>query len=223
MIAVVDAGMGNLRSVVRALERAATDASIGSCDVVVTADPDAIARADRVVMPGQGAFGDCAVALGRDGGALAEALRASIAAGRPYLGICLGLQVLFRESDEAPGRDGLGVFEGHVQKFSTDLRDTDGERLKVPHMGWNCVDPQSAWPSWAPAAAQADAADRWFYFVHSYCVVPDDVAVIAGRTQHGETFASAVARANVFAVQFHPEKSQRAGLRLLRAWLAGTA
>jgi glutamine amidotransferase len=184
--------------------------------VCVTSDPDVVKRSARVVMPGQGAFGDCAAALAREGGALAESLRASIRAGTPYLGICLGMQVLFGDSEEAPGCAGLGVFAGSVRRFPRDARDTDGRRLKVPHVGWNLA--QSRGP-----ARDVIGTDPWFYFVHSYYVVPNDPSVIAAETEHGVSFASAVARDNVLAVQFHPEKSQHAGLGLLRRWLGRDA
>jgi glutamine amidotransferase len=214
MIAVVDAGTGNLRSVVRALEASAPSEK---SSIAITRDPDEIHRASRVVMPGQGAFGDCARALAADGGALAASVRESIAAGKPFLGICLGLQVLFGSSDEAPGCAGLGVFAGRVKRFASAMRDDDGELLKIPHVGWNraeCAnDTARAWFE----------GDHWYYFVHSYVVVPDDAGLAATRTTHGETFVSSVCRDNVLAVQFHPEKSQRAGLSLLGRWLARNA
>ncbi len=202
-IAVVDLGMGNLRSVERALH-----AAVPGVVVAVTADPAVIADAHTVVVPGQGAFGDCAVALSRDGGALGRTLRAHIDAGRPYVGICLGLQVLFEGSEEAPGRAGLGVFGGRVRRFHEGMRDADGALVKIPHMGWNEAVATPAGEGRLPARG-------WFYFVHSYHVVPDDPRVVAATTTHGEAFVSAVARENVLGVQFHPEKSQRAGLELL--------
>ncbi|MEI8258334.1 MAG: imidazole glycerol phosphate synthase subunit HisH [Deltaproteobacteria bacterium] len=211
MIAVVDAGTGNLRSVVRALEAAADTASPPR--VVITRDPDVVRRAGRVVMPGQGAFGDCARALAADGGALGRAVVEAIGAGRPFLGICLGMQVLFATSDEAPGLAGLGVFPGHVRRFTDGMTDDDGDVLKIPHIGWNRAESET------DAARAALGPSRWYYFVHSFYVVPDDPRIVAARTRHGETFTSAVMRDNVLAVQFHPEKSQRAGLSLLGAWL----
>ncbi len=211
MIAVVDAGTGNLRSVVRALDAAADAARPPS--VQITRDPDVVRRAARVVMPGQGAFGDCARALAADGGALGQAVVESIRAGRPFLGICLGLQVLFATSDEAPGCAGLGVLPGRVQHFTAGLVDDDGDALKIPHIGWNRAE------AVGDKAVAALGRSSWYYFVHSYYVVPDDPRIVAARTRHGETFASAVMRDNVLAVQFHPEKSQRAGLTLLATWL----
>lgn len=210
---MVDVGVGNLRSVERALHAASERVPEPLRPIVrMTNDPGVVRDADLVVMPGQGAFGDCATALGRDGGALTQALRDHIAADRPYLGICLGLQVLFEGSDEAPGRAGLGVFPGTVRRFREGLTAPDGARVKIPHMGWNRV------------SAQGDGARRipdggWFYFVHSYFVVPDDPGVVAATSEHGEPFVCAVAKGALLGVQFHPEKSQRAGLELLRRFL----
>lgn len=202
-IALVDLGMGNLRSVERALH-----AALGDVVVRTTNDPGAVREARAVLVPGQGGFGDCAVALARDGGALARALTDHIEADRPFLGICLGLQVLFEGSEEAPGRGGLGVFRGQVRRFRDGLRDADGALVKIPHMGWNEVTPRGD-SRWLPTR-------EWFYFVHSYHVVPDDGAVVAATATHGEDFVCAVARGRLLGVQFHPEKSQRAGLALLR-------
>jgi glutamine amidotransferase len=208
-VAIVDVGLGNLRSVERALTRAASDAR-AEVRVTITSDPEAIARADKVVVPGQGAFRDCARALG---GGLGEAVSGAIARGVPYLGICLGLQVLFGSSDEAPGCTGLAVFEGDVVKLSDHA--PDGARLKIPHIGWNTVDPTSPGGS----ASLLPTIPTYFYFVHSYAVRPRDPSVIAATTSYGSPFACAVAKDNVFAVQFHPEKSQGAGLSLLARFL----
>ncbi|MEO7329356.1 MAG: imidazole glycerol phosphate synthase subunit HisH [Minicystis sp.] len=212
-IALVDLGMGNLRSVQRALEQAATDAG-ASIAVSITAEAEEIARADKVVVPGQGAFRDCAAALA---GALGEAIRERIAQGTPYLGICLGLQALFQRSEEAPGAEGLGVFAGEVQRLAEGTIDpTTGERVKIPHMGWNEVEILRA-----EGALSAFADERaYFYFVHSYHAVPADPALVAAVTHHGPLrITAAVQRDNVLATQFHPEKSQEAGLRLLGAFL----
>jgi glutamine amidotransferase len=195
-----------LRSVERAIARAALDAGV-AVRVTITHDADAIARADKVVVPGQGAFGDCARALG-DSRGLASALRASIARGAPYLGICLGMQVLFESSEEASGCAGLAVFEGEVARLS-DRDPTDGARLKIPHVGWNTMDPRGGTASILPSDP------TWFYFVHSFAVRPRDPSLIAATTSYGAPFVSAIAKDNVLAVQFHPEKSQRAGLALL--------
>lgn len=195
MIAVVDSGYGNLRSVVKALARA------GGAPQIVS-DPDALRRADRVVVPGQGAFGDCAATFAARG--IGDALREVIAAGRPYLGICLGLQVLFEDSEEHGPVAGLGLLAGHVVRF----RPTD-PACKVPHMGWNSVhggrDP----------LLDGIEPGALFYFVHSYYVVPDDDSLVALRCDYDGPFVAAVRKDNLFACQFHPEKSQRVGLRLL--------
>jgi glutamine amidotransferase len=194
-VLVVDTGMGNVRSVLRALERAGASPEH-------TRDPDRIAAAERIVVPGQGQFGDCARAFG---GELGESVRAFLATGRPYLGICLGMQILFEQSEEAPGAVGLGVFGGTVKRFASELRGPRGERLKVPHMGWSEV--TSAHPFLV--------GDRWLYFVHSFHCVPDDASIVAATADYGGPFCAAVARDNVFACQFHPEKSQHAGAALL--------
>lgn len=210
LLAIVDVGLGNLRSVERAVRHCLGDAPTR---LVTTGDPGAVREASRVIVPGQGAFGDCSAALGRDGGALARALRDHIAADRPYLGICLGLQVLFESSEEAPGCGGLGVFPGAVTRLREGLRAPDGTRARIPHMGWNRVAARGA-------GAGHWRAGAWFYFVHSYRVVPDAQDLVAGTTTHGEPFVSAVARGSLLAVQFHPEKSHDAGLDLLARFLA---
>jgi glutamine amidotransferase len=203
-IAIVDVGLGNLRSVERAIVRAAADAGAANVQVAITNDADAIARADKVVVPGQGAFRDCARAL--DAG-LGDAVRGTIARGVPYLGICLGLQVLFGSSEEAPGCAGLGVLEGDVGRLSD--RAPDGEALKIPHIGWNTADVGDG------KSAVLPEGSTHFYFVHSYVVRPRDARLIAATTTYGAPFTSAVAKDNILAVQFHPEKSQGAGLALL--------
>ena len=201
MIAVVDYGMGNLHSVAKALEHVA-----GEQPVVVTSDPAVIAKADRVVFPGQGAAPDCMRAIDAHG--LREAIQLA-AETKPFLGICMGLQVLFAHSAEGDTAC-LGLFDGVVQRFAPDLRNAAGERLKVPHMGWNNVRPVGHHPLWAGI----NEGER-FYFVHSYFVVPQDRSIVAGETDYPTPFTCAVARDNRFAVQFHPEKSAAAGLRLL--------
>lgn len=206
-VAVVDLGMGNLHSVERALSRAAADGGVRAI-IERTADPEALSRADRIVVPGQGAFRDCAAAL--EGG-LRGALTGHITAGKPYLGICLGLQVLFDGSDEAPGAAGLGVFRGHVERL------TPSAGVKIPHMGWNRVTVLR--PDAGPLSAFA-GEDPHLYFVHSYHAVPEDPSLIAAVTEHGpHHITAAVQRGNVTATQFHPEKSQEAGLRFLTAFL----
>ena len=205
MIAVIDYGMGNLRSVEKALSQVGLDAR-------VTRSPLEIDDARGVVLPGVGAFRDCMANLDRLGliGPINRALRS----GRPFLGICLGLQVLFTESEEFGRCEGLGFFRGKVVRFPDDLPDPDaagGPALKVPHMGWNQVTRKKDVPVLAGIPA-----DAHFYFVHSYYFAPEDPAIIATTTDYGIEFASSVAQGNVFASQFHPEKSQRHGLALLR-------
>jgi glutamine amidotransferase len=206
-IVVCDVGVGNLRSV----ERALLEAARGRRDeVVVTREPAQVATADRLVMPGQGGFADCSRALSRD---LGDAVRAHFAAQRPYLGICLGLQVLFGSSEEAPGCAGLGVLEGSVVKLKDGKDPLTGAALKIPHIGWNVAEPTERRGLLTPAG-------QHFYFVHSFVVAPRDRAIVAATTEYGERFVSAIAYDNVFACQFHPEKSQRAGLALLERFLA---
>ena len=207
-VAVVDYRMGNLRSVAKALEHVAGD----DREIVVSEDARVIAGADRVVFPGQGAIRDCMVEVDRLG--LGPVLRDALGA-KPFLGICIGLQALMDASEEHQTTRGLGFLAGGVRRFPGDARDeATGERLKVPHMGWNQVlqaKPHALWSG-------IDSGER-FYFVHSYYVVPEDASVVAGRTRYGVEFTCAVAFARGFAVQFHPEKSQRAGLALLANFL----
>jgi glutamine amidotransferase len=206
-VAVIDYGMGNLRSVSKAIEHVAPGLS-----VVVTDDPAEVARAARVVFPGQGAMPDCMREMDARGlrSAVLDAARA-----KPFLGICIGLQMLFERSDEGDVA-GLGLLPGHVRKFAADaMVDAVGSRLKVPHMGWNRVRQTQAHPLWAGIADSAR-----FYFVHSYYVETADVALVAGETDYPRSFTCAIARDNVFAVQFHPEKSAAAGLRLLANFVA---
>lgn len=196
-IAVIDYGMGNLRSVSKAIEHVA-----GTDDEVrVTDDPAYITHADRVVFPGQGAARDCMAAI--DHHKLKPVLLQA-AREKPFLGICMGLQVLLDHSEENGGTSLLGLFAGEVVRFPV-------SELKVPHMGWNRVAPIGHHPLWAGI----DPGSR-FYFVHSYYVVPADPALKAAETDYGTLFTSAIASNNVFAVQFHPEKSADNGLRLLR-------
>jgi glutamine amidotransferase len=197
-IAVADLGSGNLRSVEKALSTVGGGAA-------VTADADAVARADKLVVPGQGAFGACIGALAREGGALREAVIDFIASGRPYLGICIGMQVLFESSEEDPRCRGLGLIPGRVRKLAS------APGLKIPHMGWNRT---RRGPAATPVLGD-DADGAFFYFVHSYVPEPAHAADVALSSDHGVTFCAAVARDNVFACQFHPEKSQAAGLALL--------
>ena len=201
-IAVIDYGMGNLRSVWQALVHVADGR-----EVVVTSDPAIVAAAERVVFPGQGAMPDCMHEL--DARGLRQAVL-DAARSKPFLGICIGLQMLFEHSDEGDV-DGLGVFAGQVRRFPAErMLGANGERLKVPHMGWNEVAQARNHPLW-----QGIADGARFYFVHSYCVEPVERPVIAGITDYGVAFTSAVARDNIFAIQCHPEKSAQAGLALL--------
>ena len=200
-IAVVDYGMGNLRSVQQALRTVAPDASI-----TVTAEPHEVAQAARVVFPGQGAMPDCMREL--DARGLREAVLQA-ARSKPFLGICIGLQMLFEHSAEGD-IPGLGILPGKVVRFAGNLRDAQGNKLKVPHMGWNQVH-HADHPLW-----QGIPQDARFYFVHSYYVQPQDDALVQATSCYPQPFVCAVARDNLFAVQFHPEKSQSAGLALLR-------
>jgi glutamine amidotransferase len=201
-IAVVDFGAGNLRSVAKALERSGLIADI-------TADPAAVRRSDGVVLPGVGAFADAVANLSQTG--LDDAVRERISARRPYLGLCLGLQVLFDEGDEHGVTPGLGILPGRIERFSD--RTPEGEPLRVPHIGWNTV----KFSGEHPMLSRLPDEDC-FYFVHSYRAIPDRTSDVAGRVDYGGEFAAAVAREGLFAVQFHPEKSQSAGRRLLDAF-----
>ena len=202
-IAVIDYGMGNLRSVSKAIEHVA-----GNAEVRTTDDPGYIAAADRVVFPGQGAARDCMAAIG-DHHLNRAILQA--AASKPFLGICMGLQVLMRHSEENGGTKLLNLFAGEVKRFDGLAMGDNGLPLKIPHMGWSPVHQLAAHPLWEGIADQSR-----FYFVHSYRVVPEDVSVIAATTDYGVRFTSAIASDNLFATQFHPEKSADTGLQLLR-------
>ena len=201
-IAVIDYGMGNLRSVAKALAHVAPQAS-----VVITADAKVIRDASRVVLPGQSAMPDTMASL--DASGLREVVLECLS-DRPFLGVCLGLQMLFEASEEGPTTC-LGILPGKVLRFrEQDMVLPNGERLKIPHMGWSPVHQQRAHPLWAGI----EDGSR-FYFAHSYFPVPADPAVTAGTAAYPSPFTCAIARANIFAVQFHPEKSQRSGLQLL--------
>jgi glutamine amidotransferase len=207
-VAVIDYGMGNLHSVAKALERVAP----AGTRVVVTADAALIRGADRVVFPGVGAIRDCIGELKRL--SLDEVVREQ-ARGKPLLCVCVGMQALMDFSAENDGTECLGIVPGRVEFFGNDLRDPlSGERLKVPHMGWNEVHQEGAHPLWRDIAQ-----DARFYFVHSYYTRPVDARVTAATTRYGATFTSAIARDNVFAVQFHPEKSAQSGLQLYANFL----
>jgi len=205
-VAVVDYGMGNLHSVSKAVEHVAPDAR-----VEVTSDPARVAQADRVVFPGQGAMPDCMREMD------ARGLRPAVldaARNRPFLGICIGLQMLFERSDEG-GVGGLALLPGTVKRFpDSAMVDPKGQKLKVPHMGWNRVGQTHGHPLWS----EIEDGSR-FYFVHSYFPQTEQAELVSGTTEYGIPFTCAVARDNIFAVQFHPEKSDTAGLRLLANFL----
>ncbi len=207
-VAVVDYGMGNLHSVAKALERVAPT----GYTVSVTSDPGAIGSADRVVFPGVGAIRDCIGELARLG--LTDVIR-DVARSKPLLCVCVGLQALLDFSEENGGTPCLGIVPGRVEFFGNDLRDAvSGERLKVPHMGWNQVHQERAHRMWRDIPQ-----DSRFYFVHSYHARPADEGVIVGTSVYGAKLTAAIARDNIFAVQFHPEKSAAAGLQLYANFL----
>lgn len=205
MIAIIDYGVGNLRSVQKAFERIGAEA-------VVTSDAAAVSAAEGVVLPGVGAFGDAMRNLRRMG--LAEATGDAIAEGRPFLGICLGMQLIFEESEEMGVHRGLGVFRGVVQRFPKPPG-TAPNPYKVPHIGWNEIHIRQ------PSPLLEGITDGSFtYFVHSYYVALEDPAIVLATTDYGLDFASIVGRDNVFGIQFHPEKSQDVGLRILKNFAA---
>jgi imidazole glycerol-phosphate synthase subunit HisH len=201
MIAIIDYGMGNLRSVQKGFEKIGAEA-------VVTADPRVILEADRVVLPGVGAFRDCMSNLEQAG--FVEPILKVIAGGRPFLGICVGMQLLFSDSVEFGLYQGLNVIPGHVLRFPEGMRAGE-EELKVPHMGWNQLSVKRC-----PAAFENIADGSNVYFVHSYYVKPDNDDVIATTTEYGFEFCSAIWKDNIVATQFHPEKSQAVGLGILK-------
>ncbi len=203
-VAVIDYGMGNLRSVCKAIEHVAPAAR-----VTLTSDPEQVHRAERVVFPGQGAIAGCVAALAESGlrDTLLETMRI-----KPFLGICLGLQALYEFSEEGGGTPGLGILRGQVKRFPAEkmANSETGQALKVPHMGWNQVHQMTPHPLW-----NGIPQDTRFYFVHSYYADSADPSCVTGSTDYVVRFTSAAARENIFAVQFHPEKSQKAGLQLL--------
>lgn len=208
LVAALALGIGNVRSVVRALDRA----SGGRAEIVTTADPDVVRRADVVVAPGQGAFGSFAAAITQHG--MDDAIREAVRAGKPYFGICLGLQVLFEASDESPGLAGLGLLAGRVERLAPGMDPVTGRPFALPHMGWNRAE---------PAKSGVVTGDH-YYFAHTFAAVPGDAAVVLARTTYGETsFVSAIAHENMLGIQFHPEKSQRAGLAILERFFERVA
>lgn len=201
MIAIIDYGMGNLRSVQKGFEKVGFEA-------VVTSDPRVVLEADRVVLPGVGAFRDCMRNL--EEGGFVEPILKVIREGRPFLGICLGLQLLFTESEEFGIHKGLDVIKGRVIRFPEGMTE-GGEKLAVPHMGWNQLNFKRSLPVFSGLEEGTNV-----YFVHSYYVKPDDDSVVAATTNYGLDFCSSIVCDNLVATQFHPEKSQYSGLRILK-------
>ncbi len=204
-VAVIDYGMGNLHSIAKALQHA--DSSV---QVIISADPKVIQTADRVVFPGVGAMRDCMQALHELN--LIDIIK-RVAQDKPFLGICLGMQALLTDSEENGGIACLNLFPGHVRRFVEPLHDDQGQALKIPHMGWNRVK-QKPHPLW-----QDIAQDSRFYFVHSYFAMPDHEQDSIASSDYPKPFSCALAKDNLFAVQFHPEKSQTVGLQLLQNFL----
>ena len=204
-VSIVDYGMGNLHSVAKAIEHVAPEVKLS-----VTSDASAIHNADKVVFPGQGAMPDCMRELEQKG--LRQAI-IEAAKEKPFLGLCIGLQMLFASSEEGDV-PGLDVLPGRVVRFRSPLYDSRAQKLKIPHMGWNGVAQTRPHPLWKNIAS-----DTRFYFVHSYYVDTPEIGIIAGTTEYPLRFTSACTRDNIFAVQFHPEKSQMAGLTLLRNFI----
>ena len=203
MLRIIDYGSGNLRSVQKAFERHGVTAEI-------TSDPNCVAESDRLVLPGVGAFSDAMAALRERG--LVEPIQRHINADRPFLGICMGLQLLFETGWEGGRHDGLGVFAGDVSRFDSP------NNLKVPHMGWN----QVRWREGSQVSHVVGGNGQqpdFFYFVHSYCVQPLDSSIVAAETEYGGTFCSAVSQGRLLATQFHPEKSQSIGMQLLKFFI----
>jgi glutamine amidotransferase len=202
-VAIIDYGMGNLHSIAKALEHVS-----GKHRVIVSSSQEQILSADRVVFPGVGAIRDCMSELKKTG---LDEVVIRAAADRPVLGVCLGMQALLDMSEENGGTGCMGLIPGKVLHFSKDMHaEGSGDRLKIPHMGWNQVQPQREHAMWMDIPPNSR-----FYFVHSYYASPDNAGDVAATTPYGMEFASVIARENIFAVQFHPEKSQHAGLQLL--------
>lgn len=202
-VTILDYGAGNLRSVARAFEHEGAFARL-------TADPADAADAERLVLPGQGHFGQCMTRLEEAG--LGDAIRAHVEAGRPFLGICVGMQLLFEGSEEAPGIAGLGLLPGTIRRIRTEL--------PLPHVGWNAVEFVRAAEADPLLAGVAGPDPRWFYHVHSYAALESDGEHVLGRCTYDDAFASIVGRGNMWGIQFHPEKSQEDGLRILRNFAA---
>lgn len=205
-VGIIDCGMGNLHSIAKALQYVANDERIE-----VSYDPDTLARSERLILPGVGAIGHCMDELRR---LELDAMVREALGTTPLMGVCLGIQALMAHSEESDGVDGLSAFPGDAVHFPGPDAQPDGVRRKVPHMGWNQVRQERDHPLWKDIAP-----DSWFYFVHSYYVTPRNEYHVVGTTEYGTRFASVLLRDNVFAVQFHPEKSQSAGLQLLANFL----
>lgn len=200
MIVIIDYGMGNLKSVSKAFLKLGENVKVSSL-------PEDVDNADAIVLPGVGAFGDCMRNLSLKG--LIEPVIRAIEKGKPYLGICLGLQILFNESEEFGLTKGLGIIPGRVKRFSFQNRE-----LKIPHMGWNSI------KIIRPSPLFKEIPDgSYFYFIHSYYVVPEDISVVAAETEYGERFVSSIWKDNIMATQFHPEKSQSLGLKVLMGFI----
>ncbi|MFN4115537.1 MAG: imidazole glycerol phosphate synthase subunit HisH [Inhella sp.] len=211
-VLVLDYGMGNLRSVAQAVKAAAQDQGV---NVVVGCDPKQVLDADRIVLPGQGAMRDCMAHFAASGAR--DAVLTEVARGKPLMGVCVGMQMLLEHSEEQDTA-GLGLFQGEVRRFRLEGRlQPDGSRYKVPQMGWNRVDIVRPHPLW-----DGIASGSHFYFVHSYYAEPAQPEDIAASADYGASFACAITRANIFATQFHPEKSAADGLRLYRNFLHWT-
>ncbi|WP_341939211.1 imidazole glycerol phosphate synthase subunit HisH [Marinimicrobium sp. C2-29] len=206
-VAVIDYGMGNLHSVASALSHVAPEAN-----VQITSDPEVVSAADRVLFPGVGAIRDCMAEIRRL--KFDQLLREQVASGKPVLGVCVGMQALMDASEENDGVECIGLLPGRVRFFGHDLKDEAGHKLKVPHMGWNQVH-HNDHPLWAGIEQ-----DSRFYFVHSFYVEAGDPEQVAGTCEYGKTFTAALSKGNLFAAQFHPEKSHTAGLQLLRNFVA---
>ncbi len=205
-VAVINYGMGNLHSIEKALQHASPDT-----EVQIVSDATTIKQADRIVFPGVGAIKDCMQALNNSG--LSPVIK-EVAMSKPFLGICLGMQALLTDSEENGKTNCLDIFPGHVKHFPSNLADSVGNRLKIPHMGWNKVS-QKPHPLWKGVPQNSR-----FYFVHSYYAKPDNEIESIATTDYPQAFTSALAKENIFAVQFHPEKSQKIGLQLLKNFLS---
>ena len=210
-VAVIDYGMGNLHSVSKALEHASESLQTKT-NVIVTAEHDAILQADHVVLPGVGAMRDCMGEINRLG--VDKIVREVITNGTPFLGVCVGMQALLENSDENEGTQCLGIFNGHVHSFASSFKEQNITGLKIPHMGWNQVTQRIDHPMWHNITNN----DR-FYFVHSYYTQPDEQKYSAATSEYGFEFCVSLAKDNIFATQFHPEKSQHAGLQLYANFL----